>query len=53
LEPGHHFTFAKDDIWQVEIKEDYTAVANFCKGGDTQKGCDSQKLAGKWQTYYD
>ena len=39
VEKGHHFKFAKDDVWQVEIKEDYTAVANFCKNGDT-KACD-------------
>lgn len=35
------------------VKEDFTAVANFCKDGLLGGGCDNQKVMGKWNTYYD
>jgi len=35
------FSFAKEDVWQINLKEDFTAQANFCKDGDLVNNCDN------------
>jgi hypothetical protein len=45
------WSFAKEDIWQVMIKADFTAEAAFCPNGDT-KHCE-KSMQGTWLNYYD
>ena len=52
LGQDHKWKFAKEDIWQILIRSDFTCEGSFCKDGDLSK-CKKEQIKGSWMNYYD
>jgi hypothetical protein len=47
----HKFSFASEDVYKVNILDNYKVEAVKCKGGNTN--CDSKTIKGHWTSIYD
>ena len=50
MNSGHEFKFDKEDVYRVNLMDNYKAEAVFCKAG--QK-CSEQVVKGRWTSIYD
>ena len=46
----HTFNFGNEDVYKVNLMDNYKAEAVFCKDG---KDCSTQKINGRWTSIYD
>jgi len=46
----HKFAFATEDVYKVNLLDNYKVEAVFCKGGSN---CESKTINGHWTSIYD
>jgi hypothetical protein len=46
----HKFTFGKEDVYRVNVMENYKAEAVYCKNGEK---CSETIIPGRWTSIYD
>ena len=49
IDKSHKWSFAKQDVYKLQLLDDYKATAKFCKDG---KKCEQTEIKGKWTPVY-
>lgn len=49
IDKKHKWSFAKQDVYKLQLLDDYKATAKLCKDGKT---CEHAEISGKWTPVY-